>query len=186
MAGITQLSASRRGPWRAQGRAVLLLMLQIQPPIPKSKHLLCTALPQIPTCPSSRVGSCPPPAQKAPLPALFHTSHLGRSRDVSFVFSALPEECGRGLAALHPPFCICSLPSVTWVSLGAAPRCFQGKDVSPLPNWPISWQGPGGASRSVLRGCSFSCAPQPLQTQSPGSGKRRGSLQPQRLGGCPP
>lgn len=47
-----------------------------------------------------------------------------------------------GAAALHPPLCVCSLHSVTWASLEAAPGCFQGKDVSPSPAGPALSEDP--------------------------------------------
>lgn len=65
-------------------------------------------------------------------------------------------------AALHPPFCICSLPSVTWVSLEAAPGCFQGKDVSPSPAGPAlgkDLEGPPPAQEVSLEGLQLSVCP---------------------------
>lgn len=67
-----------------------------------------------------------------------------------------------GAAALHPPFCICSLPSVTWVSLEAAPGCFQGKDVSPSPAGPAlgkDLEGPPPAQEVSLEGLQLSVCP---------------------------
>lgn len=67
-----------------------------------------------------------------------------------------------GAAALRPPFCICSLPSVTWVSLEAAPGCFQGKDVSPSPAGPAlgkDLEGPPPAQEVSLEGLQLSVCP---------------------------
>lgn len=86
-------------PGEHQGRAVSLLMLQTQPLIPKSKGLLCKALPQaarlpLPQHPAGGAGPAAfPPGQRSP-PASSATtpapaaSRLGGSRGNSFVFSA--------------------------------------------------------------------------------------------------